>query len=1019
MATLDILVKVTGNGDVEIKKITNAAKEAEGSTKNLKQSTEQLSNSFGMLKGAIAAVGIGALIKEGIQLADTYKMMNARLTLAVSSTNELAKAQTELYKMAQGSRSSLEATTALYTKLEMATDSMGKSQSQVLKVTEAVGKALKISGAGASESASAMMQLGQALASGVLRGDELNSIMENAPRLAKSIADGLGVTIGQLRAMGAEGQLTAEKVFTAIEKSGAKLDSEFKRIPPTVSDGMTQIQNALLKVVGEMDNATGASAGFSSTLTGLSSVLNTAADSLHRFNIEVVRLQDLRKINNFQDANTATEQIDKEIKALTTSNTLWDRTKRALESETNIRYKLNELYAAKAALSNRVVDMAVKENKIQDANNSSLKTNIALTKEQEAERKKRLADSKKEEDIQRGYLESYADLQAQEALDAYNIQLGYEESYRDIQAKNAIEQYEIEKGYLEAYAELEAKTAIEEFERKEKWWSDLFSNINKAMEAQFFDAMTGKFESFGSWLKDFWSSITASMAKGLSKSLADTILGTGSNGGGLQNVFKSFGGLSGILGGSASALSGATTDSAGFTTTAGGTVFDSAGQITLAGSDATEVLSSLSNAKSLYSLATDGITGMMYAPSAYMGQLAGTAYGAGFTGTGSFLGGVSNAFAGGNASGLSGAGFAGNVLGAGAMGAVGGYALGSLGDSLFGADTKAASYGAIGGGIGAAVGSIVPVVGTLIGGVIGSALGSVIGGMFGSTKFKGFKVGEDTSGDTSSISQWYQKKSWFSSSNKYKTLTTEQEKAINGVFETYDYLLGQLGSVNDIVVKAGRYSSSGLFAAIDKAFISAFVDNPYLTDTFYTAWTAYAKEIGKGVSETFATLISDYVGYTRDFKVWSLQSTGDSLEALRVQAEWAMNDFKAVEALTGTSGVTVSNYLDMYDKAIKESFTPETITAWQKLGDALMTATKANEDYTKSLSENAVYLPSDMMLSRTGASTTAIDIKQLVNKQADNNAQTSQMVAQLYEVVKVLKQQLTILQFGTDQGIPA
>jgi hypothetical protein len=274
----------------------------------------------------------------------------------------------------------------------------------------------------------------------------------------------------------------------------------------------------------------------------------------------------------------------------------------------------------------------------------------------------------------------------------------------------------------------------EQWDRDHKFWADTFVNINKAMDDQFFNAMSGKFTNFGNWLKDFWGSITQSMTRGLSKSLADTIMGTGNNSeGGIANWFKSYGGFSGVMGSAAvpAALAGATTDSMGFTTTTGGTVLDAAGQITKSGSDSAAVMDAIniaSTANTAYSLFTSGVTAAMYAPSAMMGQLAGTAYGAGMTGTGSFLAGGANVLAGGGVSGLSGAAYAGGLATAGIAGGIGGYALGSIGDKLLGADTKAANYGAIGGATGAIVGSVVPVIGTAIGAVVGAALGSWIGG---------------------------------------------------------------------------------------------------------------------------------------------------------------------------------------------------------------------------------------------------------------------------------------------------
>lgn len=674
------------------------------------------------------------------------------------------------------------------------------------------------------------------------------------------------------------------------------------------------------------------------------------------------------------------------------------------------------------------------------ANSGALVDFEAQQAKKEAALKKAAADEKKRQDEAKKAAKELSDSEQRMFDERINdgikrfeeenqIKIGYLEAYADIEAKAALEQYEIEKGYLEAYADIEAKTAIEEFERQTKLWDDLFSNINKAMDDQFFNAMTGKFKSFGSWLKDFWSSITESMARGLSKTLADTILGTGSDGGGLQNVFKSFGGLGAVFGSAATpaALLGSTTDSAGFTTTSGGTVFDVAGQITKDGSDVAGVLDALSSAKSVYSIATNGITGYMGGIAGNLANAAGWMNGIGFTAGGNFLTGAGSIFAGNGMLTSSTASMLGSGVTAGALGGLGGYAMGSIGDKLFGADTKAASYGAIGGSIGAIAGSIIPGLGTLVGGAIGSALGSLIGGAFGKTKQtgSGLMAWADISSDSGAgaVQSYadFRKKSWFKSSSwtNYYGLSEKERQGIEGIFSTYDYLLGQLGDVDEIVVGAGKYSGTSFYNAVDKAFIRAFIDNPALTDTFYSAWTDYASQIGKAVQETFATMVSGYVDYTRNYKTWMLESSGDTLEALRLKSEWAQGDLNAYSNLIGVSGVTVENYLDMYSQAIKTTFTPETITNWQKLGDALKNSTELTKSYTDALKEQTAYIPADMMLSKVGTTTAAIDLKQLVNKQSDQNLQTSQMVAQLYEVVKVLKQQLTILQFGNNTGVPA
>ncbi|MFY9141562.1 hypothetical protein [Sulfuricurvum sp.] len=566
-----------------------------------------------------------------------------------------------------------------------------------------------------------------------------------------------------------------------------------------------------------------------------------------------------------------------------------------------------------------------------------------------------------------------------------------------------------------------------EWEKNNAFWVDLFDNVDKAMESQFFDAMTGKFTSFGNWLKDFWSSITQSMARGLSKSLADSILGTGGNQGGLVNMFRSYGGMGSVFGSAATpaSLIGATTNSSGFMTTSGGTVLDAMGQITKSGSDAASVLNDLSSARSLYSIATDGLTSAIYAPSAFMGNLAGTAYGAGWTGTGSFLAGSSNVLAGGGVNGLSGAAYGGGIATAGIAGGIGGYALGSLGDALFGKSTKAGEYGAIGGTIGAIAGSIIPGLGTLVGGAIGAALGSVIGGIFGgSSHYAGSGVNIQNGATANNVvgndyTITHVDGGWFSGSRddySYKPFSDAQKEAIKGTIKSYEYLLTQIGIVKELSVKGGNFATFQNFldTSVTKSFIEAI--DSLNTDAIYKTWVDYAKSVDKSLNEAIAASIGGYVNTTRSFTEWNLgKGTADQL---KFTADYLTKDFNLLADSLGASGITAENYLQKYDEAIKKSFTQETITSWKNLGDALMSATDANNAYVDSLKATTT-TPYDMMLSKVGVSSTPIDLKLLVDKQGEQNAQTSQMVAQLYEVIKVLKAQFTLSQMGNNQGIPA
>ncbi|PHM18043.1 MAG: hypothetical protein CJD30_03525 [Sulfuricurvum sp. PD_MW2] len=522
----------------------------------------------------------------------------------------------------------------------------------------------------------------------------------------------------------------------------------------------------------------------------------------------------------------------------------------------------------------------------------------------------------------------------------------------------------------------------EQWKRDNQFLSGLFDNMNKAMDEQFFNAMNGKFVSFGNWLKDFWSSITQSMTRSLSKSLADSILGTGENStGGIINLFKSYGGLGSVFGAAVTpaALIGATKDDAGFTTTKGGTVYDANGQVTKQGNDYADVMNAISiasSANTIYGALTGGISSSIAAGFGQAGaSLASGMQYVGFSsdaaasaamGVGDFGMGLSSPWASAGASGAEGAGA---MLGGAALGAAGGYVLGSVGDKLLGADTKAGTYGAIGGAAGALIAGPV-------GAVIGAALGSLVGGMFGSTKVKGsgYYFGSSTEdGSNAQTYVDYKKKSWFSSSSwtTYSPLSDVEKSKIKGLFDTYDYLLVQLGTSKEITLAAGRYAGATFQDQLAKNFITAFTDVQQSSSTFstiYSYWTDYAKSINQTISQAFATSVGTYVSSTRSFNEWKLGS--GTIEQLKFTADYLTKDLAALENQMGVSGITVENYLSKYEEAMKSSFTPETITTWKSLGEAIMAATNANTKYTDSIKALTTYTkPSDMMLSRVGDAT--------------------------------------------------
>lgn len=155
--------------------------------------------------------------------------------------------------MANNTGSSLESTVSLYTRLANATRGAGYTTEQLLGVTDAINKAFVISGATMQEASNAAIQLSQGLASGTLRGEELNSVMEQGPRITRALAEYLGVTNGQIRQMAADGKITAEVVTNALLKSLTSLNSELDRMPRRFEQASTALKNNFLAAVGQID----------------------------------------------------------------------------------------------------------------------------------------------------------------------------------------------------------------------------------------------------------------------------------------------------------------------------------------------------------------------------------------------------------------------------------------------------------------------------------------------------------------------------------------------------------------------------------------------------------------------------------------------------------------------------------------------------------------------------------------------------------------------------------------------
>lgn len=237
--------------------VARSSERLAGSMNRAVESTGALNRQFDGLLRTLGGIGLGLTISEMVSLSDASTNLAARIGLVSSSAAAATQTQAALYDIAQRTRQQWEGVAQTYSYLAKAGQELGVSQEKILRVTENTSKAIALSGGAAEATQAALVQFSQGLASGTLRGEELNSVLEQAPRLAQALADGLGVSIGELRKLGEEGKLVPAQLLDALDKAGKQLSAEFASMPLTVEQSFTQLQNALMKRISDMNEASG------------------------------------------------------------------------------------------------------------------------------------------------------------------------------------------------------------------------------------------------------------------------------------------------------------------------------------------------------------------------------------------------------------------------------------------------------------------------------------------------------------------------------------------------------------------------------------------------------------------------------------------------------------------------------------------------------------------------------------------------------------------------------------------
>lgn len=229
---------------------------------------------LGKIGSVLAGFATLSFAKSMLDTADAMQSINAQVRQVVSSESEYLAIQRQLLDVANNTRASLESTANLYVSTSRALKDYGYTQQEILTFTEATNNAMAIGGVQAQQQAAALMQLSQALGSGVLQGDEFKSIAEAAPILLDTIAEYMGKSRAEIKKLGSEGQLTADVIFKAISGASEKFGEQAAKMPMTMGQALTVFSNNWQSMVSKLLNDSGA-------MSGIAAVIKLIADNLN------------------------------------------------------------------------------------------------------------------------------------------------------------------------------------------------------------------------------------------------------------------------------------------------------------------------------------------------------------------------------------------------------------------------------------------------------------------------------------------------------------------------------------------------------------------------------------------------------------------------------------------------------------------------------------------------------------------------------------------------------------------
>ncbi|MCE1223930.1 phage tail tape measure protein [Enterobacter kobei] len=294
MATLrELIIKISANsqsfqteisrasrmGQDYYRTMQNGGRQAAAAARESERALSDLTAGFASAGRAAAAATAAFATGKLVQIADEWNSVNARLKQASSSADDFAASQRQLMEISQRTGTAFSDNANLFSRAAASMREFGYSSDEVLKITEAVSTGLKLSGANTQEASSVITQFSQALAQGVLRGEEFNAVNEAGDRVIRALAAGMGVARKDLKSMADQGQLTIDKVVPALMSQLGSLQGEFASMPQTVSGSLQKVTNSFMAWVGGVNQATGATDALSGGLDGVAQTLDSFTSS--------------------------------------------------------------------------------------------------------------------------------------------------------------------------------------------------------------------------------------------------------------------------------------------------------------------------------------------------------------------------------------------------------------------------------------------------------------------------------------------------------------------------------------------------------------------------------------------------------------------------------------------------------------------------------------------------------------------------------------------------------------------